>query len=144
MNKSKVYLKSITELFIFFLIVDAILFYITKGLEFFTLTKNVGMYIGVSLILAILLIFSVSWQYKKILLMDDEELQNYKNPPWKKIVLISIIMGLGLSLFFVFLTVGKEFRTITWILILWVLFTLFYLVLKAYIFRFYKLMIKSS
>ena len=144
MNKSKVYLKSVVELSVFFLIVDAVLFYITKGAEFFALTKNVGMYIGVSLVMAIMLLFSVSWQYKKILLMDDEDLKLYKNPPWKRLILTSILMGLALSTFFVYLVLGEEFRSVTWVLILWVLFTLFYLVLKSYVFRFYKLMTKSA
>jgi multisubunit Na+/H+ antiporter MnhC subunit len=145
MNKNtKVYVQSISELFIFFLLIDALLFYITKGSEFFLLTKNITMYIGVSLLLALFLLFSVSWQYKKMQLMTEEEIEYYKNPPWKKIIITAIVMGLGLSLLFVYLSLDKTYRTFTWISILWVVFTLFYLIIKAYVFRFYKLMRKSS
>ncbi len=146
MGKTKVYITAFIELFAVFGLVDFILFTIKQGLAYFTGVNNILIYLALSAVLAVMLLMSVAWQYKKILLMDDEELKFYENPPLKKMILRSVFMGLAFAVFFI--TLGMDISMedkkmyYTTLALLWFVFTFLYFTLKSYIFRFYKLMKK--
>jgi len=148
MGKQKVYLTAFLELSLIFGIIDFILFSIKQGLEYYYSINNILIFIALSIALASMLLLSVSWQYKKILLMNDEELKFYDNPPIKKIVFRSIFMGLAFAVFFISFGMDVSMKDkqlyYTTLALLWFVFTFLYFTLKSYIFRFYKLMKKTE
>jgi hypothetical protein len=148
MGKQKVYLTAFLELSLIFGIIDFILFSIKQGLEYYYSINNILIFIALSIALASMLLLSVSWQYKKILLMNDEELKFYDNPPIKKIAFRSIFMGLAFAVFFISFGMDVSMKDkqlyYTTLALLWFVFTFLYFTLKSYIFRFYKLMKKTE
>ncbi len=148
MKQTKVYITAFLELLAVFGLIDFVFFTIKQGLIYFSTANNILVYLALSAVLAIMLLMSVAWQYKKTLLMDDDELQFYENPPWKKIIVRSVFMGLALAVFFISLgmDISMENKRLyyTTLGLLWFVFAFLYFMLKSYIFRFYKLMKKTD
>jgi len=146
MKVIKIYLTAFIELFIIFGIINFLLFFIKHGLAFFIDINSFFIIFGLSALLSFILLISVAWQYKKIIMLDEEELKSFKFPPLKKILIKAVFLGFIISLFFIILGLDISFENkkefLQTFILLWIIFTLLYFTLKTYIFRFYKLMNK--
>ncbi len=139
--KAKVIIQAAIELSLFFAIIMFILIYSVKGFEYFAKPNTIILFIGMIIGFTLFILASISFQYSKIKQFPEEELEYYKNPPWKKLLLTSVFWGIILTAVMMF---SMKNLGVIHIFLLFIIFTLFYFVLKSYIFRFYRLSKKAE